>query len=633
MSDHTPPEKAPEPEAEKASPTEAEKTASAEAEKTTSAEAGKATPDEAGSAEAGKATPAEAGEAAAPEAVKSTSPADGGRRSSKRRRLSRLGRRRIDVVAAAVLVLGGITLTVTQTGSAFADPDQVAGKPVPERDVEPIVAAALSCPALTPPRLAAQLMAASGFDPGAAESGTRKGVAGLKDTTWKKWRPWNGARRADREANILALAHHTCELVGQLRAKKVEGDLWTLAVAADRAGFDATVKANGVPASARSYVDRVSAYAQWYKKQDPFRPTTDPISAPPSTPAAIPVPDEYVSSVRAAGRICPTITPARIAAQIMVLSGFNPNLRSDDGGSGIAQFTPRTWARYQPSRDATVWKPKDAIPALGTAMCVLSDELTGLSGADPYTLALAAYQWGPDAVRQANGLPRANVPQLAKKVEAYTAQYETDKRLVTRKTTPPSQPSSPSSSSPSGGTPTSSSPPAPVVTSKPAPVNTAPNKPLFDPDVRYQIVNAWTGQVLELPGDDTSNGAGVRIQFWQNQRAKDQFWRIRPSKAKNHYVITNAYSGKSLGIEESAKENGKKVAVLDTDAADPNQQWAFREAGDGQYHFINRNSGKALDVLGDDLGPPREDGTWNGYWIEQWELQADALDQRWVVSR
>ncbi|MEV4637757.1 RICIN domain-containing protein [Actinoplanes sp. NPDC049548] len=533
--------------------------------------------------------------------------------------------RRTDVVAAAVLALGGVTLAVVQTGSAFADPDQLAGKPVPAGDVEPIVAAALSCPALTPPRLAAQVMAASGFDPGAAEPGSRRGVAGLKDTTWKKWQPWSGARRADREANILALAHHTCELVGRLRAAGAEGDLWTLAVAADRAGFAATAKAKAVPAAAESYVDQVTGYAQWYAKQDVFRPGGAPApapSAPSSSPTATPVPDEYVPYVRAAGRVCPTITPARIAAQLMVLSGFDPNLRSADGASGIAQFSPRTWSRYQPSRTATVWNPKDAIPALGTAMCSLSGELTGLSGADPYTLALAAYQWGTEAVRQANGLPRANVPQLAKAVEGYTAQYDKDERLVTRRTTPSSS-----------AAPTSKPAPASTPASKPAPATSEPEKPLFDPQVRYQIVNGWTGQVLELPGDDTSKDAGVRIQFWQNQRTADQFWHIVPAGGKDCYLVTNAFSGKSLGIEGKSKDNEAKVAVFDTDPKDPNQQWEFRDAGDGQYHFVNRNSGKALDVLGDDFGPPREDGTWNGYWIEQWELQPDARDQRWVVSR
>ena len=114
-----------------------------------------------------------------------------------RRVMPRTGRQRLEVMALVLIIIGcaGVGLDA----AASADPDKLEGKPVPAADVAAVVEAALSCPALNPPKMAAQVMAASAF------SATAKQVAGLDNDACGEWRPSTDASRGDRRANILAL--------------------------------------------------------------------------------------------------------------------------------------------------------------------------------------------------------------------------------------------------------------------------------------------------------------------------------------------------------------------------------------------------------------------------------------------
>ncbi|WP_285690284.1 hypothetical protein [Actinoplanes sp. NBRC 103695] len=143
--------------------------------------------------------------------------------------MPKTGRQRLEVMALVLIIIGcaGAGLDAAAT----ADPDKLEGKPVPAADVAAVVEAALSCPALNPPKVAAQVMAASAF------SATAKQVVGLDNDAWGEWRPSTDASRGDRRANILALGHRTCANVGRLRAAKLDGDLWPAAVAAEQAGI------------------------------------------------------------------------------------------------------------------------------------------------------------------------------------------------------------------------------------------------------------------------------------------------------------------------------------------------------------------------------------------------------------
>ncbi|MGC4806691.1 transglycosylase SLT domain-containing protein [Micromonospora sp. DT233] len=392
--------------------------------------------------------------------------------------------RRTDLVLSMVLVSAVATVGFLQLAPAQADNERLVGKPVPAADLSTIQSAALSCPALTGPRLAAQVMAASGFDSGTARAaGGVRGLAGLDDTTWRRWEPWPKAQLTDRRANVVALAHQTCEMVGQLRVAGVTGDPWRTAVAATRAGLQAVLDVKAVPASAQNYVDTVSAYAEWYARQPQFGGLDDagtPSSDRPLAAAAAdakPLPEQYVADVIRAGLICAAVTPARVAAQLMAASGFDPNMRSANGAQGIAQFLPETWGQYAAagnSRDASPWDPKAAIPMLGTVMCDLSGQLAGLTAGDPYTLGLAAFQWGTAAVRAAGGAPPTLQRDTAR-VLAYAEYYAKDKRLSGKPAPTPSTSASASKSPSPSPSPSAVAPSSP--TAKPSPAKPKPPAP------------------------------------------------------------------------------------------------------------------------------------------------------------
>jgi hypothetical protein len=162
-----------------------------------------------------------------------------------------------------LLAVAGLRLVPATAGA-----EMLAGEPVPAEDVPAIVAAARSCSILTPPRVAAQIMAVSGF----GVTGAGRDIAGISEAEWQKWKPAPDSRRSDRAANIVALGRHMCQLAGEVRAGKVQGDLWAAALAADRVGVPEVVEAGGVPQRAGSYVEKTRKYANWYADQDVFRP-------------------------------------------------------------------------------------------------------------------------------------------------------------------------------------------------------------------------------------------------------------------------------------------------------------------------------------------------------------------------
>jgi hypothetical protein len=228
----------------------------------------------------------------------------------------------------ALLTVTGLTASLEPR--PLAVDAALPGVAVPASQVEAISRAALSCPTLNGPRLAAQLMAASGFDVNARGADGRVGVAGLTDELWRRWIPWPDAPRMDPVANITALAHHMCDLVGELRLAGLGGDRWPAALAAHRAGLPEVREAKMIPPTAASYVDTVSRYAVWYGRQPEFRADAGPsptgqASAVPTGPQ--PVPDPRLGAPQPGG------PPANAAT--------GPPHGPPPGAPPVATVTPR----------------------------------------------------------------------------------------------------------------------------------------------------------------------------------------------------------------------------------------------------------------------------------------------------
>jgi ricin-type beta-trefoil lectin protein len=377
-------------------------------------------------------------------------------------RLGGLRRRAAATVIAIVALVIAVASTISW-GIATASSDKTRGKTISDQQMTAIVAAAGSCPMLTPERLAGQLMAESGLDNGATKTTSGgQGIAGLRGDQWHKWQPYPSAARRDSAANIFALAHQMCDYSGRLRLVNLTSNQWELALAAFKTGLTNVQEAGGVPTSAKSYVDKARTYAAYYAKQEQFggdgetEPSSAPSEAPTSIelqpiPSAKSLPSEYVQPVLAGGRVCKQVSPAAVAAVLMASSGFDADSQGDEDARGIARFRPDVWQSYGPKNGSPL-DPASAIPAVGSALCGLMTDLSDVDG-DPYTVALIAYLHGPAAVRQAGeeATDGGAAMNFVAKVTAYTKSYAADPQL----TSPADEPG-PSTSA--GPTPPSTEP-------------------------------------------------------------------------------------------------------------------------------------------------------------------------------
>ncbi|MFK3979277.1 ricin-type beta-trefoil lectin domain protein [Micromonospora sp. NPDC050397] len=545
-------------------------------------------------------------------------------------------RLRRTVALTAVLAMVGVCAVAAGSGfgAATAEETGLRARPVPAARVSTIASAALSCPALSPARVAAQLMAASGFEINLRVDGSAgaAGIAGLPETTWQAWAPWPRAPRLDVDANIVALAHHMCDLVGQVRQAGVAGDPWRLALAAYRSGLPAVRASGGVPPQADRYVETVTAYATWYEHQpDLSAGSPAPVAravgvVPTPGTAPVPVPDDYVPLVLAAGKVCATVTPARVAGQLMASSGFNPNLLSAGGGQGVAQFSPQIWSRYAPP-GGSPWDPRTAVPALGQAMCALTRELSGL-GPDPYPVALAAYHWGTDVVQQAGGLPDApGLREHTGMVLAYAEHYAHDPRLGGPPAgAPAGTPAAPGGRPPAaagaapGRTPPAAPPPAappPAAPPPAAPPPAAPppaKPPAANPPPTTTKPATGGGSGVRIRGyadkcvDAPSSADGTPLRLYTCNNSANQKWTFASDGTIRAF-------GKCMDAAWASTANGTTVQL-----ANCNGGAAQRFTLNAAHDLVNQPADKCVDV--------RDFNTGNGARLQLWQCSGDA-NQKW----
>jgi Ricin-type beta-trefoil lectin domain len=213
------------------------------------------------------------------------------------------------LAATGLLVLAAGGTFIGSTSPGYAQP---GAAPVPVEYQAAVVAAASSCPALTPARLAGQIMEESAFNPDATNGRGGRGLGGLTDDAWAIWRPNEDAARLDPVANIQALAHRTCDLVGQVRVAKVDGDLWELALGATFTDVATVKAAAGLPSEARDYVDRIVDFAAQYAQAPNLTPLSPPAVAlnPPGKPSPTASPSPSPSPAAATSAVAAATTQA-----------------------------------------------------------------------------------------------------------------------------------------------------------------------------------------------------------------------------------------------------------------------------------------------------------------------------------
>jgi hypothetical protein len=515
-------------------------------------------------------------------------------------RRSRLGRPvALGVVLALAVLTGAGGLAVRRAaGAAEAE----AGNQVSAQDVRILVGAASSCAALTAPRLAGQIMVASNFgdQPVATMSGGgAAGVAALTPAQWQENVPWEGAQITDREAAVTALAHHMCRLAGQARTVNLDEDPWRVALAAHRLGMEPVIAAGGVPGDADDYVDTVERYANWYALQPAFAGravSPAPTPVPTAGDAVVPVPAVYLPAIAAAGKRCPDMPPARIAAQIMATSGFDPNKLGPAGEQGIAQFPPQAWASsVDAAPGRSPWDPAVAIPALGRTMCEMIKKNGG------YTYALAAFTRGDRS---------ATVTDLAERVSTAQTAYAKDARLQpVRKPSAPVSPSAVASSRPGRTTAAPSSAP-PGRTNQPAVKGAGASGTAYGP---YFVLNLATGMCIDVPNYHAGSVDGPVNQFPCAKTGDDnQEWTFEPRRVDaggyQLYWIRNADDGYCIDPPGNSAV-AQSTLLNESNCFDDDNQYFRLEprttSGGFTYYWLrNTASDMCLEVDGDANGGP-----------------------------
>ena len=142
-----------------------------------------------------------------------------------------------------------------------------------------------------------------------------------------------------------------------------------------------------------------------------------PSNFPGATLAPVGAVAVFAPWIKKAGALCSEITPAVIASLYSVENGFKYGPDTDispEGGRGPGRFTTAAWTAYGKDGDGDgkmdILGVADPVMTTGYRLCDLvkqaqSWQKSGEVEGDTVDLALAAYDVGPDAVREAGGVP------------------------------------------------------------------------------------------------------------------------------------------------------------------------------------------------------------------------------------
>lgn len=138
---------------------------------------------------------------------------------------------------------------------------------VPAEYREDVLKAGGVCQAITPPVIAAQIEAESGWNPRAGSGAGAQGIAQFMPATWASvGLDGDGDGRADvwnAHDAIWTQGHYMCNLVSQVESAKksgrVQGDTLQLALAAYNAGMGSVLSSGGIPqySETQAYIKRI----------------------------------------------------------------------------------------------------------------------------------------------------------------------------------------------------------------------------------------------------------------------------------------------------------------------------------------------------------------------------------------
>ncbi|WP_254549974.1 ThuA domain-containing protein [Catellatospora tritici] len=138
-----------------------------------------------------------------------------------------------------------------------------------------------------------------------------------------------------------------------------------------------------------------------------------------------------------------------------------------------------------------------------------------------------------------------------------------------------------------GGVTTSPSP-----SGSPAPSPSASTGPI-SPTAWYSAVNKTSGKCVDARGAASANGTAIQQYTCNNTNA--QSFRFTPSSGGYAHVDIRLNAAQSWDVTNVSTADNAPIQLWAYGGGN-NQQWLPVAEGGGYYHFVNRNSGKCLDV-------------------------------------
>ncbi len=135
----------------------------------------------------------------------------------------------------------------------------------------------------------------------------------------------------------------------------------------------------------------------------------------------------------------------------------------------------------------------------------------------------------------------------------------------------------------------------------------------------YKIAAKHSGQVLDVAGCSSANGANV--QQWPWNGANCQIWNL-VATSDGFFELISRNSNQRLDVALGGLLSGANVQQWPSNNAAA-QRWSVENVGAGYWRVVNKNSGKVLDV--------NACSSSNGANVQQWEWLATDC-QRWQFT-
>ncbi|MFC0556038.1 RICIN domain-containing protein [Planotetraspora thailandica] len=124
---------------------------------------------------------------------------------------------------------------------------------------------------------------------------------------------------------------------------------------------------------------------------------------------------------------------------------------------------------------------------------------------------------------------------------------------------------------------------------------TPPPSDTISPTAWYSLVGKGNGKCVDARAAASSNGTAVQ-QYTCNGSYAQQF-QVQPTSGGFARLGNRNNSAQVIDVTDRSTADGAKLQLWAYGGGN-NQQWQAVSEGGGYYHFVNRLSGKCLDVPG-----------------------------------